>query len=244
MAHNPGMNASLIAVVEDDNEIRALVTALLTREGFEAVGCRTTEEFDRVNERRRVDLAILDVMLPGEDGLSLCRRLRAVGDVPVLMVTAKGDDVDRIVGLEIGADDYLPKPFNPRELLARIRAILRRTRDVHRVPASLPGERYRFAGWLLDATARTLTDPDGGDVALTGGEYELLVSFLTHPQRLLNRDQLLDWTRGRSAAPFDRSIDVQLSRLRQKLAAHASGAGLIKTVRGGGYILAATVEKA
>ncbi|WP_404710253.1 response regulator [Sphingomonas sp. MMS24-J13] len=237
------MSASLIAVVEDDNEIGSLVTGLLTREGFEAVGCRTAEEFDRVNERRRVDLAILDVMLPGEDGLSLCRRLRAVGDVPVLMVTAKGEDVDRIVGLEIGADDYLPKPFNPRELIARIRAILRRTRDLHRVSAPLPSERYAFAGWTLDATARTLLDPDDHEVELTGGEYELLLSFLTHPRRLLNRDQLLDWTRGRNAAPFDRSIDVQLSRLRQKLAAHPSGGALIKTVRGGGYILAAAVER-
>jgi two-component system OmpR family response regulator len=237
------MTASLIAVVEDDNEIRSLVTGLLTREGFEAVGCRTAEEFDRVNERRRVDLAILDVMLPGEDGLSLCRRLRAVGDVPVLMVTAKGEDIDRIIGLEVGADDYLPKPFNPRELIARIRAILRRTRDLHRVAAPLPSERYGFAGWTLDSTTRTLRDPDQGDVELTGGEYEMLLSFLTHPQRLLNRDQLLDWTRGRNAAPFDRSIDVQLSRLRQKLAAHPSGGALIKTVRGGGYILAATVEK-
>ena len=237
------MTASLIAVVEDDNEIRSLVIGLLTREGFEAVGCRTAEEFDRVNERRRVDLAILDVMLPGEDGLSLCRRLRAVGDVPVLMVTAKGEDIDRIIGLEIGADDYLPKPFNPRELIARIRAILRRTRDLHRIAAPPPSERYGFAGWTLDAATRTLRDPDKGDVELTGGEYELLLSFLTHPQRLLNRDQLLDWTRGRNAAPFDRSIDVQLSRLRQKLAGHPSGAALIKTVRGGGYILAATVEK-
>jgi two-component system OmpR family response regulator len=182
-------------------------------------------------------------MLPGEDGLSLSRRLRAVGAVPVLMVTAKGEDVDRIVGLEIGADDYLPKPFNPRELLARIRAILRRTRDLHRSTTPLPSERYGFAGWTLDATTRALRDPDGGEVELTGGEYEMLLSFLTHPQRLLNRDQLLDWTRGRSAAPFDRSIDVQLSRLRQKLAAHPSGSALIKTVRGGGYILAATVAK-
>lgn len=237
------MSASLIAVVEDDNEICALVTGLLTREGFETVGCRTAEEFDRVNERRRVDLAILDVMLPGEDGLSLCRRLRAAGNVPVLMVTAKGEDVDRIVGLEIGADDYLPKPFNPRELLARIRAILRRTRDLHRVTAPLPSERYGFAGWTLDGATRTLRDPDGDEIELTGGEYEMLLSFLTHPQRLLNRDQLLDWTRGRSAAPFDRSVDVQLSRLRQKLAAHPSGSALIKTVRGGGYILAATVKK-
>ena len=236
------MAESLIAVVEDDNEIRALVTSLLTREGFEAVGCRTAEEFDRLNERRRVDLAVLDVMLPGEDGLSLCRRLSATGNVPVLMVTARGDDVDRIVGLEIGADDYLPKPFNPRELTARIRAILRRTRDAKRSTAPGPGGSYRFSGWMLDATARALRDPDGAEVELTAGEYALLLSFVMHPQHVLNRDQLLDWTRGRSAAPFDRSIDVQLSRLRRKLAAHPAGVNLVKTVRGGGYVLASPVE--
>jgi two-component system OmpR family response regulator len=237
-------NSTFIAVVEDDAEIRALVTALLDREGFETGGCRTAEDYDRLAQRRRIDLAILDVMLPGEDGLSLCRRLRATGEVPVLMVTAKGDDVDRIVGLEIGADDYLSKPFNPRELVARVRAILRRTRDGLRVAAAPRPDRYAFSGWLLDTATRALTDPDGGDVALTGAEFDLLLTFATHPQRVLNRDQLLDWTRGRSAAPFDRSIDVQLSRLRRKLERHPAGLTLIKTVRGGGYILSALVDKA
>jgi two-component system OmpR family response regulator len=231
------MDKTFIAVVEDDAEIRSLVTSLLVREGFEAAGCRTAAEFDRLVERQRVDLAILDIMLPGEDGLALCRRLRARGDVPVLMVTAKGDDVDRIVGLEVGADDYLPKPFNPRELIARIRAILRRTRDVHRVPVELPADIYVFGGWALDAGAHALTDPDGAAIELTGGEFELLLAFVTHAQRVLNRDQLLDWTRGRSAGPFDRAVDVQLSRLRRKLAGHASGVDLIRTVRGGGYLL-------
>jgi two-component system, OmpR family, response regulator len=234
---------SLIAVVEDDNEIRALVTALLTREGYEAAPCRTAQDYDRLAERRRVDLILLDLMLPGEDGLSLCRRVRASSDVPVLMVTAKSDDIDRIVGLEIGADDYLAKPFNPRELIARVRAILRRTRDVHRVASSLPPERYRIAGWRIDAGARSLHDPDDGEIVLTGGEFDLLMAFVAHPQRVLNRDQLLDWTRGRSAMPFDRSVDVQLSRLRRKLAGHPAGAALSKTVRGGGYILAAPVER-
>jgi len=234
---------SFIAVVEDDAEIRALVTALLTREGFEAGGCRTAEDYDRLAQRRRIDLAILDVMLPGEDGLSLCRRLRAVGEVPVLMVTAKGDDIDRIVGLEIGADDYLPKPFNPRELVARVRAILRRTRGAPRLVPNQPPDIYIFAGWRLNAGAHELRDPDGATVELTGAEFDLLLTFATHPQRVLNRDQLLDWTRGRNAAPFDRSVDVQLSRLRRKLAAHPSGSNLIKTVRGGGYLLGAVVEK-
>ncbi len=237
------MDRSCIAVVEDDNEIRALVVGLLAREGFETAGCRTAAEFDRLIERRRIDLAILDVMLPGEDGLSLCGRLRARGDVPVLMVTAKGDDIDRIVGLEIGADDYLAKPFNPRELVARVRAILRRTRVQNRVAAPAPTERYIFMGWTLDAGSRALSNPDGLDIELTGGEFDLLLSFVTHAQRVLNRDQLLDWTRGRSAGPFDRAIDVQLSRLRRKLAEHPSGANLIKTVRGGGYLFAAPVER-
>jgi two-component system OmpR family response regulator len=229
------METSCIAVVEDDREIRALVVDLLAREGFEAVGCRTTSEFDQLNERRRIDLAVLDIMLPGEDGLSLCRRLRASGDMPVLMVTAKGDDIDRIVGLEVGADDYLPKPFNPRELVARVRAILRRTRDQHRAAPAAASERYRFGGWSLDVGARALLDPGGSDVELTAGEFDLLLCFVTHPQRVLNRDQLLDWTRGRSAGPFDRAVDVQLSRLRRRLATASGGETMIKTVRGGGY---------
>jgi two-component system OmpR family response regulator len=236
------METSFIAVVEDDREIRALVTGLLEREGFEVAGCRTVEEFDRLNARRRVDLVVLDVMLPGEDGLSLCRRLRAGGGAPILMVTARGDDIDRIVGLEIGADDYLPKPFNPRELVARARAILRRTREANRV-VTAPPDRYGFAGWSLDAGARCLADPEGRPVELTAGEFDLLLSFVTHAQRVLSRDQLLDWTRGRNAGPFDRAIDVQLSRLRRKLCDHPAGAGLIKTVRGGGYLFAAPVDR-
>jgi len=237
------METSCIAVVEDDREIRALVVDLLNREGFEAVGCHSAAEFDQLNERRRVDLAVLDIMLPGEDGLSLCRRLRATGDVPVLMVTAKGDDIDRIVGLEVGADDYLPKPFNPRELVARVRAILRRTRDQHRAVPAITNERYRFGGWSLDVGARAVSSPDGNDVELTGGEFDLLLCFVTHPQRVLNRDQLLDWTRGRSVGPFDRAVDVQLSRLRRKLAAAPGGETIIKTVRGGGYQFTLKVER-
>jgi len=231
-----------IAIVEDDAEIGALVAGLLRREGFDAEVCRTGEAFDRLRARRRVDLAILDVMLPGEDGYSICRRLRAEGEVPVLMVTAKGDDIDRIVGLEIGADDYLPKPFNPRELVARVRAILRRTRPTNRVASVAAIEIFRFAGFTLDVDSRALSNPDGIPVELTGGEFDLLVSLIQHPRRVLNRDQLLDWTRGRNAAPFDRSIDVQIGRLRKKLGSHPAGADLIKTVRGGGYVFAATIR--
>jgi two-component system, OmpR family, response regulator len=236
--------STLVAVVEDDPEIRSLVGGLLTREGFDVTLCTGAGELDRELERRRVDLVVLDLMLAGEDGLSICRRLRTgpVG-VPILMVTAKGDDLDRIIGLEIGADDYLPKPFNPRELVARVRAILRRTRDLHHAPSGPPEQTYCFAGWNLNAGSRTLQNPDGEPVDLTGGEFDLLMVFLTHPQRVLNRDQLLDWTRGRSAGPFDRTIDVQLSRLRRKLGDDAKFAAVIKTVRGGGYLFSAPVER-
>lgn len=235
---------TVIAVVEDDPEIGPLVAGLLRREGFEAELCPTGDAFERLRARRRIDLAVLDVMLPGEDGLSICRRLSAEGEIPVLMVTARGDDIDRIVGLEIGADDYLPKPFNPRELIARVRAVLRRTRDRHRVaPASVPEERWRFRGFVMDMSRRSLADPAGADVELTGGEFDLLAAFVRHPRRVLSRDQLLDWTRGRDAQPFDRAIDVQVGKLRRKLETHPAGDGLIKTVRGGGYCLAAHVEE-
>jgi two-component system OmpR family response regulator len=186
---------------------------------------------------------VLDVMMPGEDGLSICRRLRARGDVPVLMVTAKGEDIDRIVGLEVGADDYLPKPFHPRELVARARAILRRTRLAHRAAEAPTREVYGFAGWTLDAASRALTDAAGRPVVLTGAEFDLLLVLLTHPQRVLNRDQLLDWTRGRSAQPYDRTIDVQLSRLRRKLQDDPADPSIIRTVRGGGYLFGPAVER-
>lgn len=234
---------TLIAVVEDDPEIRALVTGLLTREGFEVAACAGGVDLDRLVARRRIDLVVLDLMMPGEDGMSICRRLRAgPSQIPVLMVTAKGDDIDRVIGLELGADDYLPKPFNPRELVARVRAILRRTRDVHRPSPMARAEVYRFAGWRLDAGSRRLDGPEGS-VELTGGEFDLLMVLLTHPQRVLNREQLLDWTRGRDAAPFDRTIDVQLSRLRRKLGDDPRTPSLIRTVRGGGYLFALAVER-
>lgn len=233
---------SLVAIVEDDAEISELVADLLEREGFEACVCSNGGELDRLVGRRRVDLVLLDLMLPGEDGLSICRRLQAAPvAIPVIMVTAKGDDVDRILGLEFGADDYLPKPFNPRELIARVRAVLRRTRNSHR-PQARPGRRYRFAGWMLDSGSRELLDSAGRAVDLTGGEFDLLIALLDHPQRVLTRDQLLDWTRGRDAGPYDRTIDVQLSRLRRKLEDDPREATIIRTVRGGGYLFAPRVE--
>ena len=233
-----------ILVVDDDVRLRDLLTRYLAEQGFDAKAIADARDLDKRLQRDPPALLVLDLMLPGEDGLAVCRRLRASGeDVPIIMLTAKGEDVDRIVGLEMGADDYLPKPFNPRELVARVRAILRRTRVQNRVAAPAPTERYIFMGWTLDAGSRALSNPDGLDIELTGGEFDLLLSFVTHAQRVLNRDQLLDWTRGRSAGPFDRAIDVQLSRLRRKLAEHPSGANLIKTVRGGGYLFAAPVER-
>jgi two-component system OmpR family response regulator len=234
---------TLIAVVEDDPEIRALIAGLLQREGYEVAPCGGGSDLDRAMARRRVDLVILDLMMPGEDGLSICRRLRSGSlQTPVIMVTAKGDTVDRVIGIELGADDYLAKPFDPRELLARTRAVLRRTRDAmhpRRVAGST--ELYAFAGWRLDAGARQLADPQGRAVELTGAEFDLLMVFLAHPQRVLNREQLLDWTRRRAAQPFDRAIDVQLSRLRRKL--DDAAGEMIKTVRGGGYLFAPAVER-
>jgi len=236
--------ATLIAVVEDDPEIRSLVGKVLTREGFEVELCGGAEELDRAVERRRIDLIVLDLMLAGEDGISICRRYRTdSAAIPILMVTAKSDDIDRIVGLEVGADDYLPKPFNPRELTARVKAILRRTRDIHRPAANPAPETFCFAGWRLEVGSRTLRNPQGEIVDLTGGEFDLLMVLLTHPQRVLNRDQLLDWTRGRSATPFDRTIDVQLSRLRRKLEDVSKSPSVIKTVRGGGYLFSPPVER-
>ncbi|MDZ4375010.1 MAG: response regulator [Phenylobacterium sp.] len=233
---------TLIAVVEDDPEIRTLVSGLLSREGFEVAGCTHGADLDRLMERRRVDLVLLDLMLPGEDGLSICRRLvGAPVATPVIIVTAKGDDIDRILGLELGADDYVAKPFNPRELVARVRAVLRRTREAHSVARSMPRETYRFAGWTLEAAGRRLTDREGADVELTGGEFDLLLAFLTHPQRVLSREQLLDWTRGRDATPFDRTIDVQLSRLRRKLGDNVRQPEMVRTIRGGGYLFVPAV---
>jgi two-component system OmpR family response regulator len=197
----------------------------------------------RVLDGNRIDLIVLDLMLPGEDGLTLCRNLRAKSRIPIIMLTAMGEETDRIVGLEMGADDYLAKPFNPRELLARIKAVLRR---VAQAPAPVPvegGAVLEFAGWTLDRDRRELQRPDGILVPLTSGEYELLAVFATHPGRVLSRDQLLDLARGREAQPFDRSIDVQVSRLRRKIEAEPQAPRLIKTVRNGGYTFTPNVRR-
>ncbi|MBK1842069.1 response regulator [Azospirillum sp. YIM B02556] len=234
-----------LLVVDDDREIRSLVAQFLTKHGFRVTGVKDGAEMMRTLDGARVDLIVLDLMLPGEDGLSLCRRLRAApptAQTPVIMLTAMGEETDRIVGLEMGADDYLAKPFSPRELLARIKAVLRRVAapPVAGAPAAA-GTVLRFEGWSLDLTRRELRSADGVLVQLSAGEYDLLVAFAEHPQRVLTRDQLLDLARGRSAVPFDRSIDVQVSRLRRKIEPDPADPTLIKTVRGGGYLFTASV---
>jgi two-component system OmpR family response regulator len=229
-----------ILIVDDDAEIRQLLGDYLRKNGLHASAVGDGAAMRALLAREPVDLIVLDLMLPGEDGLSLCRTLRAQSTVPVIMLTAKGDETDRIVGLEIGADDYLPKPFNPRELLARIKTVLRRTGTADATRGE--PKRLCFAGWVLDVTARHLLDPKGVIVPLSGSEYRLLRIFLAHPQRVLSRDQLLDLTQGREAGPFDRSIDVQVSRLRQRLRDAAREQVIIKTVRNEGYVLASTVE--
>ncbi|MBB6309269.1 response regulator [Xanthobacter tagetidis] len=229
-----------LLIVEDDREIRALLSDFLTREGYEVLAAADGTAMDRIIAAARPDLVVLDLMLPGEDGLSICRRLRAKGGLPILMLTAKGEEIDRILGLEMGADDYLPKPFNPRELLARIRAVLRRAEAG---TAAAPARRLAFADFVADLDARSLAAPGGGPLDLTSAEFELLTCFVERPKRVLSRDQLLDWTRGRTADPFDRTIDVSVSRLRRKLAsADPEAAQLIKTVRNGGYLFAADVR--
>jgi two-component system OmpR family response regulator len=239
-----------IAVVEDDHEIRDLVVAYLEREGFAPRGFVDGREFDAGHADFRPDLLVLDLMMPGEDGLSICRRMAP--RLPVLVLSAKGEDIDRIIGLEIGADDYLAKPFNPRELVARIRAILRRRGVVvidamrpstpMEAPDATPREILHFEGWVLDVDGRHLTAPSGTHTPLSSGEFMLLTEFARRPRRVLSRDQLLDLTRGRETDAFDRAIDVQLSRLRRKMSAHG-GAGLIKTIRNEGYLFSADVRR-
>jgi two-component system OmpR family response regulator len=230
-----------ILVVDDDREIRDLLARFLRGHGFRVSTARDGREMKRDFDEARYALIVLDLMLPGEDGLSLLRWARSQGRTPVVMLTAMGEETDRIVGLELGADDYLPKPFNPRELLARIRAVLRRAEVSGDVAAPAAG--FRFGGWLLETARRRLLDPKGVEVALTGNEYELLVALLERPSRILTREILLDLVHGRSTGPFDRAVDVAVSRLRRKLDDDGKSPEIIKTVRGGGYVFAVPVER-
>ena len=231
-----------VLVVDDDAEIRNLLREYLEKNGYRVTTVADGKGMWAALELGRADLVVLDLMLPGDDGLTLCRNLRARSALPVIMLTARGEETDRIVGLEMGADDYLAKPFNPRELLARIKSVLRRSRTLPDNLQSESASRIRFAGHVLDLASRNLVSPGGVVVALSGTEFRLLRIFLAHPNRVLNRDQLIDLMLSRDASPFDRSIDVQVSRLRHRLGEDAKEPAIIKTVRSEGYVLSVPVE--
>lgn len=231
-----------ILIVDDHREIRDLVSRALSKEGFRVSAAADGRAMRKTMADSRIDLILLDLMLPGEDGLSLCRTLRSESNIPIIMLTAKGEEIDRVIGLEMGADDYLPKPFGSRELIARIKAVLRRshektsTGDLEQRPKS-----YHFDRWGLDTGSRALLRDDGVTVPLSTGEFDLLIALVERPQRVLNRDQLLDLARGRSSVGLDRSIDTQVSRLRKKLELDPADPKIIKTVWGGGYIFTPAV---
>ncbi|MGF1651657.1 MAG: response regulator [Hyphomicrobiaceae bacterium] len=229
-----------ILVVDDDDDIRGLLISFLAEEGFGAKGVPDAANMDASIALDRPDLIVLDLMLPGEDGLSICRRLRSASGIPVIMLTARSSEVDRIVGLEIGADDYVTKPFSKRELLARIRSVLRR--GVPPPELNPPKAVLRFNHYTVDINARRITDQSGRDVGLTGAEFDLLVCFVQAPQRVLSRDQLLDKMHGRNADPFDRSIDTLVSRLRKKIEVASDNERVIATIRNHGYLFTPTVQ--
>lgn len=224
-----------ILVVDDHRDIRDLLAKYLTKHGYRVSIADGGQAMKKVIAASAIDLVVLDLMMPGEDGLVLCRDLRATADLPVIMLTAMAEETDRVIGLEMGADDYLTKPFNPRELLARIKAVLRRTNSLPKERSRLDSERLCFDRWVLDTGQRELIDEDGVAVALSTAEFLLLSAFIQHPKMVLSRDQLLDLTRGKAANVFDRSIDNQVSRLRRKIEADPKKPELIKTVWGGGY---------
>ncbi len=229
-----------ILIVDDDAEIRSLLKTYLQQNQYRVNSAADGREMFQLLQQQIYDLIVLDLMMPGDDGLTLCRKLRAQSNIPIIMLTAKGDEMDRIIGLEMGADDYLPKPFNPRELLARIKTVLRRT-SADQQQADSAG--FHFNGWQLNTVNHQLTTPDGEVVAISHSEYSLLKIFLENAGRILSRDQLLDLTKGRSAGPFDRAIDVQVGRLRKQLNDTASEPSMIKTARGEGYIFIADVKR-
>jgi two-component system OmpR family response regulator len=229
-----------ILVVDDDGQIRQLVAKFLRENGHRVTGARDGIEMRRVLASTPIDIIVLDVMLPGGNGFDLCRELRKTSNIPIIMLTARGTDTDRIVGLEIGADDYLAKPFNPRELLARVNALLRRARIASGMPSKTSGYRLSFEGWTLDTQRRELTNPAGAVVELSTGE---LLAFLDAPQRVLSRDQLMDEAKHRVPTGFDRAIDVQVSRLRRKLEASEESQAMIKTIRGAGYMFIPAVTR-
>jgi two-component system OmpR family response regulator len=231
-----------VLIVDDDREILILLSRFLERHGLRVTVARNGREMKQALTDWRIDLIVLDLMLPGESGLALCREIRATSQIPIVMLTAMGEETDRIVGLEMGADDYLPKPCNPRELLARIRSVLRRARCAPFPPPARSPKILRFDGWTLDVARRRLDSPEGLVVDLNPSEFELLVAFAEHPQQVLSREQLLDLAHSRGAAPFDRTIDIQVSRLRRKIEPDPKQPQLITTVRSGGYYFAPFVS--
>lgn len=233
--------ATHVAVVEDDPDISQTMVQCMTEHGFVVTAARSGRDLDRVLSISKIDLVILDVGLPGEDGLSICRRLRNQSTVPIIMVTGRAGETDRIVGLELGADDYLPKPFSPRELVARVRAVLRRSTAQNDNNRPQP-KTLQFEGWQLDMARRQLLDPSRVPMPLTSGEFNILAIFCQNPQKVLSRDSLLDMLHGRAAAVFDRSVDVQISRLRRKIEPNLKNPTFIKTVRYGGYFFTPAVS--
>jgi two-component system, OmpR family, response regulator len=233
-----------ILIVDDDAEIRHLLGRYLEKNGLRVVAVADGRAMWQALDKGSFDLVVLDLMLPGDDGLTLCRNLRVRSEVPVIMLTARGEETDRIVGLEMGADDYLPKPFSARELLARIKVILRRVRSLPPNLRPEPDRQIHFGQWVLDTALRQLVGPDGVVIPIGGAEFRLLRIFLDHPNRVLNRDQLMELTRGKEADALDRSVDVQVSRLRRRLGDDPADPATIKTVRGEGYVLSVPVRKA
>jgi len=226
-----------LLVVDDDTRIRELLQRYLGEQGYEVRAAANAEQVDKFLQREFFDLIILDLMLPGEDGLSICRRLRSQDNqVPIIMLTARGEDVDRIIGLEMGADDYLAKPFNPRELLARIQALLRRSWNLEENTQETAQGKVRFGGVEVDLAARTLTRPGQPDYIFTTGEFSVLAVLLNHPRKTLSRDQLMTLARSRERGPFDRAIDVQISRLRKLVEPNIQNPRYIQTVWGMGYM--------
>ncbi|MGY4395505.1 two-component system OmpR family response regulator [Sphingomonas sp. UYAg733] len=233
-----------VLVVDDDRQIRTMLARYLRDHGLRVTMAANGRDMTELLTAGRFDIVILDVMMPGDDGFTLCQRLRSDSNVPIILLTARDSETDRVVGLELGADDYVSKPFNPRELLARIRATLRRATMAGEQTSIGQNHVFRFAGWALDVTRRALTSPKNSHVDLTTGEFDLLSAFVLHPQHTLSRDQLLDLVHGRSNYNIDRSIDVQISRLRRKIESDPHDPQFIKTVRNGGYYFAAAVEGA
>lgn len=237
--------ATSILIVDDDHDIRSLLSDILKSNGLEVFQAEDGRAMFDVLKSRSIDLIVLDLNLPEVDGLTLCRQLRETSNLPVIMLTAKTNPLERVIGLETGADDYVCKPFEPLELLSRIRSVLRRSKSTQEgTEQSQAPEKITFAGWTLDLTGRHLINPQGVIISLSGAEYRLLRIFLDHPNRILSRDQLMDLIHGRDVSPFDRSIDLQVSRLRQRIEGDTKSPALIKTVRNEGYVLTAKVEVA